>query len=347
MNYIFGILFLYIGISCGTGDAYVNVAPNELLPVTVPSNFPPLVYDIEKNPPTRYGVELGKKLFYDGKLSANGFISCGFCHEQRFAFTHHGHQFSHGINDREGTRNTPSIANMAYFSEFAWDGAASHLDLFPIIPITSEVEMGETMNGVLQKLQRDDTYQQAFDAAFEEGGINYENFFKALAQFMVVLVSSNSKYDKYVRAEEGGTLTARELKGLELFREKCASCHATDLFSDGSFRNNGLPPHPIVNDLGRAEVSGSANDNYTFKVPSLRNVALTAPYMHDGRFGSLEAVLNFYENGVQDSPTLDPLLKTENTLGIALTEVEKQALIAFLGTLTDEEFITDKRFAEY
>ena len=348
MKYLFYVCLLTIFMACKNDDGeYLDIAENEKLTINIPSNFPPMVYNLEDNPPTKYGFELGKKLFYDGKLSSNGFISCGFCHEQRYAFTHHGHQFSHGIDDQEGTRNTPSISNMAYFGEFAWDGATSHLDLFPIIPITNEVEMGETMTGVLQKLQADSEYQKAFDAAFEEGGVNHENFLKALAQFMVIMVSSNSRYDKYVRDEEGGTLSDQELEGLAIFQEKCSSCHATDLFSDGSFRNNGLPPNPNLNDIGRAEVSGSSNDNYKFKVPSLRNVSLTAPYMHDGRFGSLESVLNFYQNGVQDSPTLDPLLKTEDGLGIAFTEDEKLALIAFFGTLTDDEFINDERFAEY
>lgn len=340
-------VLLALGACSNDNGTYIEVKQDGPLAVVAPSNFPPMVYNVDENPPTQFGFELGKKLFYDGRLSANGFISCGFCHEQRFSFTHHGHQFSHGIDDKEGTRNTPSIANMAFFSEFAWDGATNHLDLFPIIPITNDVEMGETMTGVLQKLQADSEYKKAFDAAFEEGGINHENFLKALAQFMVMMVSYNSKYDKYVRHEDGGSLTDQELKGLSIFQQKCASCHTTNLFSDGSFRNNGLPPNPILNDLGRAEVSGSTSDNYKFKVPSLRNVALTAPYMHDGRFGSLESVLNFYQNGVQDSPTLDPLLKTEDGLGILLNNSEKQALIAFLGTLTDNEFIADKRFAEY
>lgn len=348
MKYFFWMPLLLAMVSCTNDDGeYIAVGENELLTVTLPSNFPPMAYNVSENPPTKYGFELGKKLFYDGKLSANGFISCGFCHEQRFSFTHHGHQFSHGIDDLQGTRNTPSIANMAFFQEFAWDGATNHLDLFPIIPITNEVEMGETMTSVLQKLQADEAYQKDFNAAFEEGGVSHTNFLKALAQFMVMMVSYNSKYDKYVRNEDGVSLTDQELQGLSIFQEKCASCHTTDLFSDGTFRNNGLPPNPNINDLGRAEVSGSPSDNYKFKVPSLRNVALTAPYMHDGRFGSLESVLNFYQNGVQDSPTLDPLLKNGNALGISLNDDEKLALIAFLGTLTDDEFITDKRFAEY
>lgn len=344
---IWAILLMMLSACSQNDEEYQSIGDNELLSVTIPSNFPPMIYNVEANPPTKFGFELGKKLFYDGKLSANGFISCGFCHEQKFSFTHHGHQFSHGINDLEGTRNTPSIANMAFFSEFAWDGATNHLDLFPIIPITNEVEMGETMTGILQKLQKDGDYQNAFNAAFEEGGVSHENFLKAIAQFMVMMVSYNSKYDKYVRNEDGVTLTDQELQGMSIFKEKCASCHTSDLFSDGSFRNNGLPPNPNINDLGRALVSGSSDDNYKFKVPSLRNVALTAPYMHDGRFGSLESVLNFYQNGVQDSPTLDPLLKTDEGLGISLIETEKLALIAFLNTLTDQEFINDERFAEY
>lgn len=347
-KYLFWATLLLLLGACNSSDGeYINIEDNERLSVTMPTNFPPMVYNVEENPPTKYGFELGKKLFYDGKLSANGFISCGFCHEQRFSFTHHGHQFSHGIDDKQGTRNTPSLANMAFFREFAWDGATSHLDLFPIIPITNEVEMGETMTNVLEKLKADSQYQKEFEAAFEEGGVNHENFLKAIAQFMVMMVSYNSKYDKYVRKEDGVALTKQELQGMHVFQEKCASCHNTDLFSDGSFRNNGLPPNPSINDVGRAEVSGSANDNYKFKVPSLRNVSITAPYMHDGRFGSLESVLNFYQNGVQDSPTLDPLLKTEEGLGISLNDTEKLALIAFLGTLTDEEFINDERFAEY
>ena len=345
MKYLFWVLLLVCLVSCNN-EEYLPLE-NTLLTVEVPENFPDLVYDIEANPPTQLGFELGKKLFYDGKLSSNGFISCGFCHEQNFAFTHHGHQFSHGVDDLEGTRNTPAIANMAFFNEFAWDGATSHLDLFPIIPITNEVEMGETMTGVINKIIADSEYQQQFENAFEEGGVNAENFLKALSQFMVMMISSNSKYDKFVRNEEGGELTEVEASGLTVFQQKCATCHATDLFTDGSFRNNGLPPNPQLNDVGRAEVSGSINDNYKFKVPSLRNVALTAPFMHDGRFGSLESVLNFYTNGVVDSETLDDSLRTYDRLGIALHNEEKEGLLAFFELLTDETFINDERFSEY
>lgn len=348
MKYLFWILLSLYLVSCSSdNDEYVAIEENTFLQVDVPENFPDLAYDIDANPPTQFGFELGKKLFYDGRLSSNGFISCGFCHEQRFAFTHHGHQFSHGVDDLEGTRNTPSIANMAFSTEFTWDGATSHLDLFPIIPITNEVEMGETMSNVVAKLADDKAYQKQFEMAFEEGGVNTENFLKALSQFMVMMISADSKYDRYKRDEDGVQLTEKEAFGLSVFQAKCASCHATDLFTDGSFRNNGLPPNMKLNDIGRAEVTGSDNDKYKFKVPSLRNIVLTAPYMHDGRFGSLASVLNFYSNGMVDSPTLDNQLKTEEGLGIALNELEKEGLLAFFETLTDETFINDKRFSEY
>ena len=338
---------LCIFASCSSNDDAEYTAIDEALVLELPDNFPEINYDLSANPPTKNGVELGKKLFYDGKLSANGFISCGFCHEQRFAFTHHGHQFSHGIDDLEGTRNAPAIQNLAFQTEFAWDGATSHLDLFPIIPITNEVEMGETMTNVLSKLQADSEYQRLFASAFEDAEVSNENFLKALAQFMVTMISSNSKYDKYVRNEEGGEFSDLEKEGLAVFESKCATCHASDLFTDNSFRNNGLPPYPGIDDIGRAEVSGSAADNYKFKVPSLRNVAITAPYMHDGRFGSLQSVLNFYNSGVRESETSDPILKQNERLGIVLTTDEREALIAFLNTLTDNEFLEDERFAEY
>ncbi|WP_423738478.1 cytochrome-c peroxidase [Christiangramia lutea] len=344
------IFFVLSGflLSCSKDEPeYIPIPENKTLEVVIPPNFPEMEYDLSANPPTEKGFELGKKLFYDGKLSANGFISCGFCHEQKFAFTHHGHQFSHGIDDLEGIRNTPAIQNMAFQNEFSWDGATSHLDLFPIIPITNEVEMGESVSNVIEKLKADAEYQQLFSEAFDKGEVNAENMLKAMSQFMVMMISAESKYDKYVRAEENVSFSEKENYGMRVFQNKCASCHKTDLFTDNSFRNNGLPVNPNINDLGRYEVSGKAADKYKFKVPSLRNVEVTAPYMHDGRFGSLESVLNFYQNGVQDSESLDPILKQNDRLGIDLNENEKAALIAFLKTLTDENYLNDERFAEY
>jgi cytochrome c peroxidase len=159
-----------------------------------------------------------------------------------------------------------------------------------------------------------------------------------------MMVSDNSRFDKYRRGEAGATLTPNELLGYEIFNQKCASCHATDLMTDDSFRNNGLAVNPLVNDVGRYKVTEQPEDYYKFRVPSLRTVALTAPYMHDGRFGSLESVLNHYASGVTSSATLDPLLNQNGTPSIPLTQTEKEAIIAFLNTLTDNEFITNPEF---
>ncbi|AZJ33216.1 cytochrome-c peroxidase [Tenacibaculum mesophilum] len=337
------VLLVCSFFSCKQEDVYTNVE----LAFEQPSNFPEPHYNLSSNPITEKGFELGKKLFYEGKLSSDGVVSCAFCHQQKFAFTHHGHQLSHGVEDRVGTRNTPPIQNMAFQKQFSWDGAAFHLDIFPIIPITNPVEMDETVTNILEKLQQDAAYRKLFSQAFEDGEINADNTFKAMSQFMLMMVSANSKYDKYIRVEKGGEFSEQERKGLELFKSKCASCHTSDLFTDDAFRNNGLPINPEINDLGRMTVTLLEEDKYKFKVPSLRNIELTAPYMHDGRFGSLKSVLNFYATGVQETQNLDPILKNENgTIGIALNEQEKENIIAFLKTLTDEEFITDKRFAE-
>ena len=337
------VLLVCFFFSCKQEEVYTNIT----LAFEQPSNFPEPDYNLSSNPITEKGFELGKKLFYEGKLSSDGVVSCAFCHQQKFAFTHHGHQLSHGVEDREGTRNTPPIQNMAFQNQFSWDGAAFHLDMFPIIPITNPVEMDETVTNILEKLRQDVAYRKLFSQAFEDGQINADNTFKAMSQFMLMMVSANSKYDKYVRVEKGGEFSEQEKKGLELFKAKCASCHNSDLFTDDSFRNNGLPINPEVNDLGRMTVTLIEEDKYKFKVPSLRNIELTAPYMHDGRFGSLKSVLNFYTTGVQETQNLDPILKNEDgTLGISINEQEKEDIIAFLKTLTDEEFITDKRFAE-
>ncbi|WP_010521338.1 cytochrome-c peroxidase [Aquimarina agarivorans] len=318
-----------------------------LLQVNIPENFPELTYDLNSNPPTKEGFALGKKLFYEGKLSSTGIISCGECHRQEFSFTHHKHIVSHGVNGLLGTRNAPPIQNMAFLNEFNWDGAANHLDMQPIIPITSEVEMNETFVNILNKLAADNTYPPLFKAAFENGKIDTANMLKALSQFVVTMISADSKYDKLIRNEGGIAFTAQEKAGQKLFENKCASCHAGTLFTDQSYRNNGLPLDPEYNDVGRKLVTGLAEDTRKFRVPSLRNVALTLPYMHDGRFKTLNDVLDFYSAGVQDSETLDPILKSNNNLGIALSQEEKEQLISFLNTLTDTNFIFDKRFAEF
>lgn len=335
------MLFLF---SCNSADEYQEI--NQTVSFEKPTNFPDIVYQSDENPLTEKGIELGKKLFYDGRLASDGLVSCAFCHEQQFAFTHHGHNLSHGVNDQVGTRNAPAMQNLAFQTAFFYDGAASNLEAVPIVPIHNPVEMNETLPSIVAKLQADVNYRNLFSQAFENQEVSSTNILKALSQFMTIMVSANSPYDKNVR-NEGYQFSELEATGRSIFNNKCATCHATDLFTDHSFRNNGLPINPNLNDLGRSLITGNPADNYKFKVPSLRNVALTAPYMHDGRFGSLASVLNFYSNGVQNSASLDPILRSNGNLGISLSEAEKTALIAFLETLTDTEFITNPALSNF
>ena len=250
----------------------------------VPSNFPPLAYNMATNPLTQKGFELGKKIFYDGRLASDGVVSCGFCHIQEDAFTHHGHSFSHGVGEGIGTRNAPPIQNMAFQTQFFWDGAANHIELLSMIPIANEQEMDGNIINIINMMKNDTEYKKLFAQAFPNQEINSEYMLKALAQFMTLLTSSNSRFDKYRRNEAGGTLTSNELAGYALFNQKCASCHATDIFTDNSFRNNGLPINPTLNDTGRHRVTDLEEDKYKFKVPSLRNIEKTAPYMHEAHF---------------------------------------------------------------
>lgn len=309
-----------------------------------PTNFPKAVYNIEKNPPTEAGFLLGKKLFYDGQLAKDGLSSCASCHNHKFAYTDFGNALSLGVDGGEGFRNSLPIQNLAFQEELMWDGAALHLDFQPLIPITSEVEMAESFPSIIEKLKQDEQYRSLFLTAFKDGEINTDNILKAFSQFMIMMVSANSKYDKVVR-NEGAVFTKQEQRGLKIFKKKCASCHATDLFTDHSYRNNGLlVNHTFEEEQGRGRVTGIKKDNDKFRVPSLRNVEKTFPYMHDGRFQTLSEVIDHYRFGVKNSPALDTLLKQNNQLGIPISNQEKDDLIAFLNTLTDEEFLNDKRF---
>ncbi|RYZ65635.1 MAG: cytochrome-c peroxidase, partial [Proteobacteria bacterium] len=312
-----------------------------------PLNFPEPVYRLADNQITKDGFELGRKLFYEPRLSRNNTVSCGSCHIQSSAFTQHGHDVSHGIDDRLGSRNSPPIMNLAWMPSFFWDGGVFDLDLQPIVPITNHVEMDETVENVLTKLRQHPQYPALFKKAFGTEEINTARTMKALSQFMLTMVSANSKYDKYSRKETGAALTESELRGLTLFKANCSGCHTGELFTDQSFRNNGLRMQ-LANskdfDLGRYQITLNLDDYNKFRVPSLRNVERTSPYMHDGRFQTLEQVLEHYINDVQDTPQLDPLLKKTGKPGIALTTTDKADLLAFLRTLTDDEYIRDRRF---
>lgn len=314
--------------------------------VFLPSNFPPPVYDLAANPVTPEGFELGRRLFYDPILSRDNTIACGDCHQQSYAFTQHGHDVSHGIDDRLGRRNSLAVQNMIWHTNFFWDGGVGHLDLVPINAITNPDEMDESPAHVLEKLRAHKEYPLLFQRAFGSSEVSSKHFLQALSQFMAALVSANSRYDKYARNEAGGTLTPDELAGMALFKTHCASCHSTDLFSDFRFHNNGLNAS-FERDAGRYEASLIESDRGKFRTPSLRNLSASAPYMHDGRMETLDEVLRHYASGVKDSPTLDPRLRQpDGSLGIPLTDAEQKQIIAFLRTLDDVEFLRDKRFSE-
>lgn len=324
-----------------------DVPPEPAVPGSVlPVNFPAPAYALDQNPPDRAAFELGRKLFYDPLLSRDGEVSCGSCHQQFVAFAHSGHAVSHGVEGRLGTRNAPALQNLRWRRAFMWDGGVLSLETLPLAPLTNPVEMDETLPGVLGKLNSNPEYVRRFSAVYGAGPITSQQLLKALAQFTASLTSAHSRYDHYVRGEAGGQLSSAELRGLTTFRGKCAGCHATDLFTDDSFRNNGLN-RSAVPDSGRAHISGLARDRGKFLVPSLRNVARTAPYMHDGRFWTLPEVLAHYDHGVRESATLDALLRQpDGRLGIPLSPAEQADLLAFLATLTDDSFLTNKQLAE-
>jgi cytochrome c peroxidase len=357
------LLLLFQGtISCNKTSENPEPKPVDEGPTPLewkkPAYFPDPVYDLSKNPLTVEGVELGRFLFYDGILSRTDKIGCGTCHQQQAAFTHHGHDLSHGVDDLLGTRNSPSVQNMAWSQSFFWDGGVHDMDLVPPVPMQNEVEMGERVGNVIEKLRKTPVagaakqvnYPKMFNAAFGTDEINADRMMKALSQFMMTMVSATSRYDYFLQGD-ASALTVQEKAGMELFKQKCSSCHSSVLFTDFSFRNNGLIPNKI-NDQGRYAITLNEADRLKFKVPSLRNVGLTAPYMHDGRFTTLEEVLNHYANdqskeSIHISPSLDPLLQvTGQKKGIQLSATEKQSIIAFLRTLNDEQFVTDKRFSD-
>lgn len=344
--WIFFIAFSWVLMSCT--DEYEGEAFEEdrAYGLEIPADFPALAFDIDKNPITVNGVALGKKLFYEGKLSRNNTISCGFCHIQEYAFTHHGHPVSHGIDDKLGIRNAPAIQNMAFLKNYTWDGVSHNLDERSLVPITTDFEMDSSLPEVVSKLNADANYKKLFKAAYGDDNITGERVLKALTQFMVTMISSDSKYDRMKKGTTSTSFTNEESQGMGLFQTKCASCHSGELFTDESYRNTGMYYNAQYDDRGRYRVTLDRNDNMKFRVPSLRNVEYTAPYMHDGRFYSLESVLNFYSDNVENQANLDPILKQNGHIGIPMTTLEKQYIIAFLKTLSDQQFITNKQFAE-
>ena len=345
----FYVLLLLITYSCSkeSGEEYSPV----LKPIEIPTLFKNLLIAPvipSSNPQTEQGIALGEKLFFDPILSANNTQSCSSCHDPQFAFTDNK-KFSEGIDGKLGNRNSMPLFNLAWnFDEkFFWDGRSNSIEKQALEPVKDPIEMHNTWVKAMESLQNNSQYPDLFFAAFGTRTIDSTLVTKALAQFERTLISANSKFDKYLLGTE--QLTTSELNGFNIFMDEakgdCFHCHGSDknpLWTDNKFHNNGLDALP--SDTGLASVTGDPSDNGKFRSPSLRNLSFTAPYMHDGRFATIEAVIDHYSNGLKNSPTIDPLMKKVAQGGVQLSPQEKADLKAFLLTLSDTEFTTNPAF---
>ncbi|NBV20972.1 MAG: cytochrome C peroxidase [Proteobacteria bacterium] len=298
------------------------------------------------NPLTMEGVALGRRLFNDPLLSRGGKQSCASCHQMQAGTVDAGKAFSVGVDGQPGKRNAMPLYNLAWKSEFFWDGRAKSLRQQALMPIQDELEMHETLANVVGKLKAAggaESYHEVFAWAFGSSDITAERVGLALEQFLLTLTSHDAKFDRVMRRE--ALFTAEEQRGFELFHTEhdprrglfgadCFHCHGGPLFQNVAFANNGLDHEP--RDLGRYLATGREGDRGKFAVPSLRNVELTAPYMHDGRFATLEEAVFHYVRGVRHSPTLDPNLAKHPPGGVRLPPEDVRALVAFLRTLTEE-----------
>jgi cytochrome c peroxidase len=292
-----------------------------------------------ENITTVEGVALGKKLFFDKRLSGDNTISCASCHQPEFSFADGGKALSVGVNGAEGSRNTPALINLGWRTHLFHDGRAESLEEQASGPITNPLEMDENFPNLISELALDPDYPKLFSAAFANGKINQENIEFALAQYQRLLVSNNSKYDKVLAGE--ASFSNEEKAGFNLFfseKTECFHCHGTILLTNQGFNNIGLDLE--YEDKGRADVTGLSRDNGKFIPPTLRNIELTAPYMHDGRFETLEEVIDFYNDDLQNHANLDPVVATNMNLNAD----EKAQLLAFLKTLTDTVFTNNPEF---
>lgn len=308
------------------------------LQLIYPDYFPKPVYDFKKNPLKQFTVDLGRKLFYDPVLSRDHTISCSSCHLSHQAFSHAGNHLSKGIEDGIGDRNSPAIFNLAWQKTFMWDGSVVNIDVQALAPINHPKEMGEDINVVVRKLNQSKEYKTLFYKSFGDSLATSERVMKALSQFQLTIVSANSKYDKVKQGKS--KFTASENKGYQLFKENCRSCHSEPLFSTYEFANNGLSYNSELKDYGKWNKTFEPADKMMFKIPSLRNLAYTYPYMHDGRFKTLNEVLDHYENGIVKSPTLAKQLEKP----IVFNSQEKEDLLAFLATLNDSMLVSNVEF---
>jgi len=353
------LLFICLSVfllgSCSNDEPNNNF--EEFVPVPYTLKIPPFfeqnilapVIPIN-NPLTWEGVALGKKLFFDPILSVDNSISCADCHAPSTSFTDKD-QFSDGVNGLLGDRNSMPLFNLAwnYDERFFWDGSAFSLEEQVFHPVTDVEEMANTWSNVVSELGANSDYPDLFLAAFGDSKIDSIKVAKAIAQFERTLISSDSKFDNYLAGAI--ELSPSEENGLAVFMDEtrgdCFHCHGNPnnpLWTDNIFHNNGLDS--TFTDLGLGAVTGDPADNGKFKSPSLRNLAFTAPYMHDGRFATLGEVIDHYSEGLKPSATIDPLMKKVAQGGVRITEKDKADLKAFLLSLSDDKFINNINFKE-
>lgn len=342
--YIIIVLFCFACENEPVGQYTATPSPLEI-PKLFQDNILAPVIPIN-NPQTKEGVALGKKLFFDPILSSNNTQACADCHAPELAFTD-SNRFSEGVNGTFGNRNSMPLFNLAwnYDEKFFWDGNTFSLEHQAFVPVSNPIEMNGKWTIIEQKLKQHPEYPLLFKQAFGNSKIDSTLITKAIAQFERTLISANSKFDKYLLGE--AELTPEEQNGFNIFMNEdkgdCFHCHGSDknpLWTDNLFHNNGL--NETFTDLGLGAITGDPADHGKFKTPSLRNLAFTAPYMHDGRFLTLDEVINHYSNGLKQSPTIDPLMKKVSIGGVELTNNEKANLKAFLLSLSDYNFVRNK-----
>jgi cytochrome c peroxidase len=341
------IIFLALSaagiISCDKKDDPDPVTGPTPLTISTPLGLPSQPIP-SSNPLTVEGVSLGRKLFYDPILSGNNQQSCASCHNQTYGFTDNNLAFSIGIDGIAGKRNSMPLFNLGYASNFFWDGGAATLESQVVGPITNPVEMHEDLSNCVAELNAHPEYPSLFKKAFGSDSVTISMVMKAVAQFERTLLSGNSRYDRYVQGT--ATLTLQEQNGLHIFQAAskgdCTHCHTLGgTFSDFGYRNTGLDSIPA--DSGRAIITMNMTDAGKFKTPSLRNIALTAPYMHDGRFTTLQQVLDHYNTGFHYPFNLDPNLR--NAVKGRMSQQEMSDLIAFLLTLTDSSLAVNPAYS--
>lgn len=296
--------------------------------------WPERVYKTSELQKRQACIDLGRALFYDPILSRDSTVSCSSCHSSYVAFTHVDHAVSHGIDDRIGRRNAPALMNLAWSNSFMWDGAINHLDMQPLAPISNPLEMDSSLPIVIQKLQDSQLYRTLFSSVYGDSLITSERMLKAFSAFLITLESRSSKYD-HVHAGEV-QFTEQESRGYALFKDQCNACHTEPLFTNQSFRNNGIDLNG--RDYGRGEITGNATDSGLFKVPTLRNVYYSRPYLHDGRISKLSDVIGHYASGRFPQTAS---VEMNNVSG--MNEQQRVDLMAFLLTLSDSAFVFDKR----